>query len=294
MASRSRVRPALVALALLPALAAAARAEDAAAPPAAAELSPAAFLEGVAPTIVSFKYVLKSANRERQGHALGEVVDGSGLVVLANDYLGSGQTKASDLKITFGNDPKEWEAVVVARDALLGLGWVQVVGLDKPVAATDVGADGGTPVLGQDLRSVMRKGRGFDFAPIVARHYVAAGIEKPRKMWSLSGDSPSLGLAVFDLAGRPMGVMVRQSGSDGDESSGVGAFLLPLSEVRKSLEAAKKRVPEALAKAAEKPKEKPEGEKEKPDGKPDEKGKEAPPEKPSDGGMGDVAPEKPK
>jgi len=237
-------RAALASLLLLVAVRAA-RADDA--PPA---VTAADLLGKVAPAVVNVRYVLKWADGEQPYQAVATVVDPTGLLVLGNDYLGSGTTRAVDLKVTFGGDPKERDAVVVARDRVLNLAWVQVLGLEQPVGAVDL-AVGGDPVLGQDLQSVWRTGRAFDHAPATGRHYVVSRVEKPRAMWSLGGDTPVVGAPVFDAAGRPVGVTATQSGSvtDEDEDEGGGAFLLPLDVVRKSLAEAKKRVPDAVEKA---------------------------------------------
>lgn len=243
----------LLALALVPTLAlvsAPARAADApAAPVADAALPSSALLERVAPAVVSVKLVLRGDEHEFTHEAVGAVVDPSGLVVLANDHLGSDDQKASDVKVTFGNDPKEHEAVVVARDSVLGWGWLQVLGLSGPVAAVDLSKDA-APSLGLDLRSVWRVGRGFDFAPVVSRHYVSARVEKPRAMWVASGDTVPLGMPLFDGAGAVVGLTASQESSEGDEDgTSSSTFLLPIADARRSLEQAKKRVPDAVEKA---------------------------------------------
>lgn len=264
-----------------------ARADD---PPAA--MSAPDLLAKVGPAVVNVRYVLKWADGEMPYQAVATVVDPSGLLVLGNDYLGGGAQKATDLKVTFAGDAKEREAVVVARDRVLNLAWLQVLGLEAPVAALDlsVGAD---PVVGQDLQSVWRTGRGFDHAPATGRHYVVARVEKPRAMWQLGGDAPLVGAPVLDAGGRPVGVSATQSGStaDDDEEGGrEGTFLLPLDVVRKSLAEAKKRVPEAVEKAKAAPAsdaaptDKPA---DKPTDKPTDKPAEKPVEKPA-------APEQPK
>lgn len=242
---------ALVISALLgaPALAASALAED---------LSPEALVEQKAPAIVSLKYVLKYEGGERPQDARGAVVDPTGLVVLANEYLGGQDVKATGIKVLFGSDPKEWESVVVARDSTLGLAYVQVIGLDKAVPAIDL-AKGAEPKLAQDLTLVWRDTRGFDFAAGISRHYVSGRIEKPRAMWTLGGDGVSVGMPLFDAAGRPVGVSASQGGSEGTEDDGGRrTVLLPLADAMKSLDAAKKKVPDAVAKAAEAKKASPE------------------------------------
>jgi hypothetical protein len=234
-----------------------ARAVSAEEPPAA--LSAPDLLVKVAPAVVNVRYVLKWADGEMPYHAVATVVDPSGLLVLGNDYSGSGAQKATDLKVTFAGDAKDREAVVVARDRVLNLAWLQVLGLDAPVAALDLSV-GSDPVIGQDLQSVWRTGRAFDHAAATGRHYVVARVEKPRPMWQLGGDTPLVGAPVLDAAGRPVGVSATQSGSasdDDEEGGGEGTFLLPLEVVRKSLAEARKRVPEAVEKAKTAPAEAP-------------------------------------
>ena len=282
----SSSRRALLASLVLALGARSALAEDppAAGGPAGPALSAPDLLAKVAPAVVNLRYVLKWGDGEMPYHAVGTVIDPSGLLVLGNDYLGSGDQKAVDLKVTFAGDAKERDAVVVARDRVLNLAWLQVLGLEAPVAAVDlsVGAD---PALGQDLQSVWRTGRAFDHAAATGRHYVVARVEKPRPMWQLGGETPLVGAPVLDAAGRPVGVSATQSGSladDDEEGGGEGTFLLPLDVVRKSLAEARKRVPEAVEKAkaapaeapAEKPAEKPT---EKPTEKPAEPAKPAAP-----------------
>lgn len=239
----------LIALFLVAAPARAADAPAAPPPVADAALPSSALLERVAPAIVSVKLVLRGDEHEFPHQCVGAVVDPTGIVVLANAHLGSEGQRAIDLKVTFGNDPKELEAVVVARDSVLGWGWLQVLGLEKPVVGIDLAASG-EPALGADLRSVWRLGRGFDYAPVVSRHYVSARVEKPRLMWAASGDDPPLGVPVFDGAGAVAGVTASQAASEGDEDDeGSAAFVLPVAEARRSLEAARKRVAEAVEKA---------------------------------------------
>lgn len=231
------------------ALAAPARAED---------LTPEALVEQKAPAIVSLKYVLKYEGGERPQDARGAVVDPTGLVVLANEYLGGQDVKATGIKVLFGADPKEWESVVVARDSTLGLAYVQVIGLEKAVPSIDL-SKGAEPKLAQDLTLVWRDTRGFDFAPGISRHYVSGRVEKPRAMWMLGGDGVSVGMPLFDTAGKPVGISAYQAGSEGsDDDNGNRTVLLPLADAIKSLDAAKKRVPDAVAKAAEAKKASPE------------------------------------
>jgi S1-C subfamily serine protease len=256
--------------------------------------SPAAtFLEKAADSIVTLKYVLKHAQGEREAEARGAVVDPSGLVVLSNNRFSGGGVQVVNLRVTLGTDPKEWDAVIVARDSVIGLAYVQVLDLgDKKLPAVDL-AKGGEVKIGQDLQGVTRDARAFDFAPWLTRHYVSSRVEKPRPMWAFSGDSFPAGMPLYDAQGRPVGVTAYQRGSEGDEDATGRTFLLPLDAVAKSLEAARKKLPEALEKAAAAKKEaKPEGE-----GSMDEAGMDGAamdggamgekPEPPMDDGMGD-------
>jgi len=72
-------------------------------------------------------------------------------------------------------------------------------------------------------------------------------------MWGVSGDFGAAGLPAFDGAGRPVGVLADQESSEGAAEEGEGTtsrtFLIPLADLNRSLAAAKKRVPDAVAKA---------------------------------------------
>ena len=235
-----------------------------------------------APSIVSVKFVIKmrfgrpggamqeqEANREVRGL----VVDASGLVLLANESLegippnlkrmirrqGAEVTGTpSDLKVLFGSDSKEYEAVVVARDTNLGLAYVQVTDAEaKSPPAVDLSKDAEIGV-GQTLLTVTRKGRGFDCAPVLGRLLVSGKVEKPRPLWAVAGIGAPLGLPAFDAQGNAVGILTTQQGASGVEEDdpfagggGSEVFVLPLDAVRRSLEQAKKRVPEAVAKAKE-------------------------------------------
>src|SRR4029453_16552388 len=88
------------------------------------------------------------------------------------------------------------------------------------------------------------------FAPMIGRAYVAAKVEKPRSMWAIAGDFSSVGLPVFDHTGAVAGVLSSQGAEDDEEmGSGERTCILPVDLVAKSLAQAKKRVPDAVAKA---------------------------------------------
>jgi hypothetical protein len=257
------------------------------APLCAEEPSYDAVLQAKAPSVVAVKFVLKanlsfggqSQDQEQSREVRGALVDASGLVMLANSHLEFGggrlrgmrgaqvKSSANDFKVLFGNEATEHDAVLVARDSTLGLAFVQltdVASVEKPPPPVAIGKPV-EPKIGQFLVGVSRKSRGFDCAPMVERVFVNGVVDKPRRMWSVSGAQDSaMGLPVYDASGAVVGVLSMQSGSEGvgaGDGGGLaallggggesGAFVLPVDAVARSLDAAKKRAPEALAKAKE-------------------------------------------
>lgn len=256
--------------AALPSLAPALAGDAPPAPPRAAPGSAADLLARIAPAVVNVRYVLRAGERERPGTTVATAVDPSGLLLADNTAFGEGRTRAVDLKVTVAGESAEHDAVVVVRDSVLNVAWLQIVRREGSLPAVDLGT-GEDPVLGQDLRSVTREARGFDHAATVARHYVASRVEKPRLMWAVGGDALGAGRPVFDGKGALVGVSAAQSGvaSGDDDDGGGGHFVLPLALVRRSLESARKRVPEAIERAAAKPEDETgSGEAQKPDADP--------------------------
>jgi hypothetical protein len=223
-----------------------------AAPVRAAEPDYESLLLERAPAIVTVKYVLKSNDWESPSSVLGALIDADGLVVTSGWALGGGDSHATAMKVLIGNDPKENEAIVVARDSVLGLAYLRMLATPdgKPLTFVDL-EKGVEPRIGQSLFGISRHGSGFDYAPSLQRLYLTSRVETPRAMWNFAGDFTVDGLPVFDLEGRPAGVIAHQSGSEGADEHGSDTFVLPLKDVRKSIAQAKKRVPEALAKAKE-------------------------------------------
>ena len=208
-----------------------------------------------AASIVTVKFVSKqgeSGGWESNVDARGVVVDASGLVMLSNGHFPG---KALNIKVIFEAETKEHDAVLVAKDKLLDLAFVQILALEGHATSPVDLTKGGAVEVGRPLLGITRSGRGFDYAPEVGRLYATGRIEKPRPMWSIAGDFSESGLPVYDSSGKPVGVLSDQQGSEGAAEEGEGAesatCLLPLDTVLKSIEAAKKRVPEAVEKASE-------------------------------------------
>jgi S1-C subfamily serine protease len=204
-------------------------------------------LDEKAPTLVTLKVVSGSASGEVTRQIAAVVVDPSGLVLCSASRL---PAKPSSLHVLFGNDPTENPAVVVARDTITSLAFLQVLELPggKALAAVDL-ASGADPAVGQSLFGVTRLGRGFDYAPILKRLMVTAKLAMPRTLFDFEGDFGERGLPVFDLSGRPVGVISDQAAAGTGDKDEI--FVWPLKDVLQVLEQAKKRVPDAVAKAKE-------------------------------------------
>jgi hypothetical protein len=240
-----------------------------------------AALERSAPAVVSIQFLLKyEGGYETTSWSHGVVVDPDGLILLSGSEVGGGDAKLADVKVLFGADPKEWPAILVARDTTLDFAFLQIMpGEGRPFHAVDLAKAAAArttePKVGETLYGVTRAGRGFDYAPAVRRLYFTCRIESPRKMWDFTGDYAEAGLPVYDLDGNAVAVLTNQQSAEGADEGGGShhdVFALPLAPVLKSLEAAKRRVPEALKKAEEARREA---------GK-DEAGKDAPKDGPKD------------
>jgi hypothetical protein len=240
-----------------------------------------------APAIVSVKFVLaitfsmggESQKHEQNAEARGVMIDSSGLVMLANNHFSaqlpammrrargaSVESAPSKVKILFGNEAKEHDAVIVARDSNLNLAFVQVLDLEKrEVGCVDLSKPAEVKI-GAGLLGITRMGRGFDCAPQFGRVLITGRVEKPRPMWAVATNFNGLGLPVFDSSGGVVGVLAAQEGSEGVDDGGgnEGVFLLPLGAIQGSIDQARKLAPEKVKKAlaekeeaAEAPAEKP-------------------------------------
>lgn len=251
-----------------------------------------ALFQDRAPAIVSVKFVLvmtvsrggENQKHEQNSEVRGVMIDPSGLVMLANDHFtvdprmltmirrqgGTFEATPSSVKILFGNEAKEHDAVIVARDSNLNIAFVQVLDLEKrEVACIDL-SKAAEAKIGAALLGITRMGRGFDCAPRFGRVLITGRVEKPRPMWAVASNFDGLGLPVFDASGGVVGVLASQEGSEGvDDGEGFGRgndgiFLLPLASVQGSIDQARKLAPEKVKKAladkeeaAEAPAEKP-------------------------------------
>jgi hypothetical protein len=261
--------------------------------------TPAAFADGrdsarllverVAPAIVPVRVVM-SAKISMQGQSFeipeknqtqfGTLVDPSGLVMTGTEEPIVRALEASrpglsvsiavrSLHVQLPGEPTERDAVLVAKDATLGLAFVQIVGAEGTKFPFVDLATGTTAAVGSNVYGVTRKSRAFDYAPDVRRGFVCGVFEQPRPMAMLAGDFQSFGMPLYDAEGRAVGVYAMQIGTDGISSlsaamDAMTGGILPLSVIRASLASAKKRVPDALEKAKAGAAEKPAGDETKP------------------------------
>jgi len=229
----------------------------------------------------------QSMEQDMTVRALGTVVDPSGIVLIPGAAVGidSGATlvaikhflpegvhltmKPSDVKVVVGGDGRERDAILVAKDGNLGIAFVRLLeDPAEPLEALDV-REGADPRIGAPLLAVGRKTEGYDYVPLLLRLYASRTIEKPRKMWGIEGEYEAAGLGSAEMEYMSMGAFVGGTPAYhptgevagilssqtvvGDSPRDIDSadVLLPLSVVAKSLEQARKLVPEALQKARE-------------------------------------------
>jgi S1-C subfamily serine protease len=268
---RARSVLALLALAAWPALARPVRVHAEAPAPSDAE----ALLARVAPAVVDVRFTVavtfsfrgQSGVKRLSRQTSGVVVDPSGLV-LTSDSLTAGprspvvamieralpgielKLDLEELRVSLGDGTEELAGLLVARDGRNDIAWLQVADLgERRLAAVDLAA-GREPRVGEALASVGRLGRGFGYAPYWVKGRVTSQGERPRRHWDLTTDADDEGpLLYFAAAGAPLGVLAFLSGAEGTDEDEPERRLLPLDVVRKSLETARARVPEALEKA---------------------------------------------
>jgi hypothetical protein len=237
-------------------------------------------ITGVFSIRVAFQGQVLMEQETKQSSA-GTVVDASGLVMIGDveHAVKAFERGLPGMSVAFGvkrldatlpGESQERPCALVARDTNLGLAFLQILDLgDRRLPAVDL-SRGGDPRIGAPLWGVRRMGRGFDHAPELLRLWAVQKVDRPRRMWGISGDFNEHGLFAFDASGAPAGVVAAQFGSEGVDIQGAmlggdfdaRVFLLPLEDVRAAMAQAKEKVPEAVRKAKEaaaspKPEEKP-------------------------------------
>ena len=231
-------------------------------------------LDATAPSIAVVKCVLHMrwnsegtpGENESPMEDRAAIVDPSGILVVAGSSVGADspeqsewrekrpgsnmKTTAENLRVIFPPDATEHPAAVLLFDARLRLAFVQVLELGSTkLPAVDL-SQGAAPRLGQTLVGVTRDTQAFGNAPGIWTLYAAGKIETPSAAWIAAGQFNALGLPVFALDGKPAGVLSQLSSVEGaadPEEATTRTVILPLESVTKSLEAARKKLPEVLA-----------------------------------------------
>lgn len=207
----------------------------AAALPAQEPMPLAALVDTVAPSIVTVRIVAEltlppmmgGESQEIEEEALGAVVDASGIVMVPTAALDPGanmsmmfgdemeiDSSVTSLKVVIGNDSKELNATVVAKDDKLGFSYVRIADLgDRQLTALRFDQKPALDV-GAEVFAVRRLAEGYDFAPFVAKSTVVGKIDKPRNAWML-GDGLDVASPVFTADGKLCGVVARVEAAAG-------------------------------------------------------------------------------
>jgi len=217
----------------------------------------------------------RAVDQELRANGHGAVVDGGGLVIASHSLLrpqlrfgggrggrGGGlgtaleglQTTPVSLKIVREGDETEHDAFLVATDTELGLVFLHLA--EKPAApwaAVAIEGDAAAAV-GQRVLAVSRLGKAFDYAPFLQDGFVAGEVKKPRAAWILGGMNAAavLGLPVYDLDGRVLGVLTTLTAEMDEGGERQGTFLLPTRAARTAVLRATERAKELLAERAAK------------------------------------------
>lgn len=214
---------------------------------------------------VSFTMRGSLQENESNQTTTGIVVDSRGLIMLPAELFSPNlnsrfRSMIDDLKITpssirviFPGDPKEYPAILGAKDSKLGLAFILVRDLEgreaKPLDLTQRA----TPRVGDTLYGVTRLGQDFDHAPLCSAATVISEITRPRACWALEDAGRYIAEPMYTLDGAVTGVVVRQEGVG--EDADTQNCLLPLdiveSTIGRSMKAAERALEDVLAAEAE-------------------------------------------
>ncbi|MCB9902239.1 MAG: hypothetical protein R3F05_04075 [Planctomycetota bacterium] len=214
---------------------------------------------------VSFTIRGTAQENESNQTTTGIVVDSRGLIMLPAELFSPNlnsrmRSMIDDLKITpssirvvFPGDPKEYPAILGAKDSKLGLAFVLIRDLEgREAKALDL-SKRATPHVGDTLYGVTRLSQDFDHAPLCSAASVIAEITRPRACWAMDDAGRYIAEPLYTLDGAVAGVMVRQEGVG--EDADTQNCLLPLdiveSTIGRSLKAAERALEDVLAAEAE-------------------------------------------
>ncbi len=165
----------------------------------------------------------QGADRETKADMIGVVVDRSGIVMMSNMMFAYARVNAllgrsvggaegfktypTEMMTLFDQDEKEYPTTLVATDSKLDLAFVKVEGLGSKKLTPIEFNHGGAAAVGQEVVSISRLHKGFDYAPYFMTSRICGAILKPKKAYMVEGGLEGLGLPVFSLSGEPLGVL---------------------------------------------------------------------------------------
>ena len=170
-------------------------------------------------TKTSFGFGGQSDDMENRTTETGLLIDDSGLVMLpnhtfdssmVNEIFGGGveyEILVEDIKILFGNDPKEFDAFMVATDSKLGFAFVKVKDLEKKKVKSVSFEDTPKVTLGQEVIVLSRLDEIYDYAPWMQITRIGGEVKKPKNMWVTTDNLPTMGSPVFNQTGQLLGIV---------------------------------------------------------------------------------------
>ncbi len=243
------------------------------------------------PAVVSVRLTLQIAftfggtvrEQEFNQTTTGVIVHPRGLIMLPSEiFTPNLRRRDADVKVTpssirvvFPGDPKEYPAILGAKDSKLGLAFVLIRDLEgREIASLNL-SKRAAPKVGDTLWGVTRLSEDFDHAPVCSEVAVIASITRPRACWAVDDANRFRAEPLYTKDGAVAGVVAQQEGVGEDADTQI--CLLPLNLVETTIERSMKMAERALedvlaaeaeAKASgEEPKD--EGADEKPDDKPE-------------------------
>lgn len=220
----------------------------------------------------------ESHEDESRAEIEGTIVDDAGLIMISGGPLTRDmgfmhaeedfEVKVTplEIKVVFDRRGDEHDAFLVATESKLGLAFIKVEDPGERALVPVSFEVAGKIEVGDQVASVSRLGKGFDYAPRFGLARVVGYVKKPRKAWIIDGLGGP-GLPVFALTGEVLGVQTTlQVGMDsGDhELMGMESAIVPGRVVhrlvglaqRRAVELAEERAKERAEREAEAAKEK--------------------------------------
>ncbi len=233
-------------------------------------------LDKLSPSIVSVEIVVKmevsyggeTSTTEQKTTAIGTILTPDGLVVVSamgfsNEVFKQiieqrleGETfqvklNPQSFKVYFAGESKPLEAELVATDSQIGVGFLRIKELEgrtlTPATLKEVPLS-----VGQELMTVSRLSKRFDYTPVLQRMMIGGAISKPRRAFVASGSfSAEPGMLVYNMEGDAVGVLVSLPElylTDESEmarsflSQVPGVFVLPTSDFKPILQQALQRM----------------------------------------------------